>query len=219
MEIQNEYVKLILLMLLRLIKFKDVGEAMQIMEDLGLTNDHLKEHLMLLCMDPKTVEAFESLDSTTKAAFTREYNKQHKDDYTGGKGKKGGKKGTAAAKPDDEGEEEEEAGDEKALLDEEQIREIKLGKKLEREAEERAKVDKSDKFELLKLQADGKKKPAGKKRAPAKKGGAAKRGGGKTRGKKESDDEIGSDDSLNDFIVGDDEDIEYDRKKNKKKKK
>ncbi len=59
------------------------------MEDLGITNEALKEHLMGLCMDPKLVEAFESLDSQTKSAFTREYNKKHKDGTVGKKGKKG----------------------------------------------------------------------------------------------------------------------------------
>jgi hypothetical protein len=45
------------------------------------------------------------LDSSTKAAFTREYNKQHKDDVTKGvKGKKGAKK--PASQDDDEDEEE-----------------------------------------------------------------------------------------------------------------
>jgi Replication factor RFC1 C terminal domain len=52
---------------------------MDVMEDLGLTNEHLKEHLMTLCMDPKITEGFEGLDSSAKAAFTREYNKQHKE--------------------------------------------------------------------------------------------------------------------------------------------
>ena len=65
------------------------------MDDLGLTNEHLKEHLMTLCMDKKTVEAFENLDSEVKAAFTREYNKHHKDDYSGVKKVPGGKRGTA----------------------------------------------------------------------------------------------------------------------------
>lgn len=45
------------------------------MDDLGLTSEHLKEHLMILCMDAKTVQAFEDLEPSVKAAFTREYNK------------------------------------------------------------------------------------------------------------------------------------------------
>jgi len=37
-------------------------KALTFMDDLGLTNEHLKEHLLTLCMDSKTNEAFESLD-------------------------------------------------------------------------------------------------------------------------------------------------------------
>ena len=33
------------------------------MEDMGLTSEHLKEHLMGLSMDPKIVKAFEELDA------------------------------------------------------------------------------------------------------------------------------------------------------------
>ena len=107
------------------------------MDALGLTNEHLKEHLMTLCMDQKTVEAFDQLDSQSKAAFTREYNKQHKDDFTGKKGpaKGKGKAKSAVSKTeeegggDDEDEEEATAGGEKALLDEEQLQEIKKAKK------------------------------------------------------------------------------------------
>ena len=51
---------------------------------------------MYLCMDPKIQEAFDQLDSATKAAFTREYNKQHKDDITKTV-TKGAKKGAAAS--------------------------------------------------------------------------------------------------------------------------
>jgi len=38
------------------------------------------------------------------------------------------------------------------LMDEEQKLEVKKGKKLEKIAEEKGKVEKSDKFEILKLQ-------------------------------------------------------------------
>lgn len=116
MEIQNDYVKLILAIILKYMKKgKDsVGKAIDFMQQLGITNEHLKEHLLALCMDKKTVEAFEDLDSQLKAAFTREYNKQHKDDVP--KGVKGKKKAPAATLSDNE-EEEEAAGD--TLLTEE----------------------------------------------------------------------------------------------------
>ena len=97
-------------------KGKDsVGKAIDFMQHLGITNEHLKEHLLTLCMDKKTVEAFEDLDSQLKAAFTREYNKQHKDDVP--KGAKGKKKAAPATSLSDNEEEEEVAGE--ALITEE----------------------------------------------------------------------------------------------------
>jgi len=55
MEIQNDYVKLVLQLILKYIKKgKDsVQKALDFMYDLGITNEHLKEHLMYLCMDTK----------------------------------------------------------------------------------------------------------------------------------------------------------------------
>ncbi len=55
MEIQNEYVDLILNVIYREIKNgKDgVPEAVSIMVDLGISNEVLKEHLMQLSMDLK----------------------------------------------------------------------------------------------------------------------------------------------------------------------
>jgi len=89
-------------------KGKDsVNKALDFMFDLGLTNDHLKEHLMYLCMDTKIQEAFESLEPSTKAAFTREYNKQHRDDITKTVVVKGGGKKKAAAVKNEEDEDEE----------------------------------------------------------------------------------------------------------------
>jgi hypothetical protein len=55
MEIQNDYVKLVLQLILKYIKRgkESVQKALDFMVDLGITNEHLKEHLMYLCMDPK----------------------------------------------------------------------------------------------------------------------------------------------------------------------
>lgn len=109
MEIQNEYVKLILSIILKYIKKgKDhVHHALEFMDNLGLTNEHLKEHLMQLCMDNKTIDAFDGLDSGTKAAFTREYNKHHKNDFTGKKVAKGKGRASITTGDDENGEGEE----------------------------------------------------------------------------------------------------------------
>ena len=170
-------------------------------------------------MDDKITQSFEDLDSSVKAAFTREYNKQHKDDFTGKKAPtKRGMKAAQAAAADDEDEDEADDGSGPALMTEDQKLEVKKGKKLEKEQEERAKVEKSDHFEILKLQenrggATGKKRQSGV--AAGKKGKKVAKKGKKGGKKGKSDDEdIDSDDSLNEFIVGDD-DIEYDKKKKK----
>ena len=194
---------------------ESVNKALDFMFDLGLTNEHLKEHLMYLCMDTKIQEAFESLEPSTKAAFTREYNKQHRDDITKTV-VKGGKKKAAAVKDEDD-EEEDEATQ---MMDEEQKIEIKKGKKLEKQQEAKAQQEKmSGDFEILKVQKDGtagkkgtmRKSAGGAKRAPAKKKSGKK--GGK-KGDWSDDEGIASDDSLNDFIV---EDEDAPTKKKKKK--
>lgn len=64
------------------------------MHDLGISNEIFKEHLMSLSMDQKLVKDFESLETTVKSAFTREYNKKHAFNATGVTKKTGGK-GTA----------------------------------------------------------------------------------------------------------------------------
>ena len=105
---------------------------------MGLSMEQFKEHLMILCMNKKVVEDFDKIEPTTKAAFTRAFNKE-KDDLKGKKVKKGGK-GGAGKNADtstiagDEGEEkiegdteeEEDMGD--ALIAEEDLLEIKKGK-------------------------------------------------------------------------------------------
>lgn len=95
LEIQNDYVSLILTDLYKALKKgKDnVDQAVEILSSLSLNTDHLKEHLMSLSFDQQIVKAFEDLDTQTKTAFTKAFNKNHKDNLTGKRG--GGKKGAA----------------------------------------------------------------------------------------------------------------------------
>lgn len=72
-------------------------ELLDFMKDLGLNMEHFKEHLMVLCMDKKTVESFDNIASTTKAAFTKTFNTESKDDLVGKKGKKAPAGGKSAA--------------------------------------------------------------------------------------------------------------------------
>jgi len=119
MEIQTEYTALLLSYIYKYLKKHEksgdkehIVEILEFIKDLGLTNEHLKEHLMTLCMDKKVVESFDNVASTTKSAFTRLFNQENKDDLVGKKGKKSGGsaagKTTKAAADDEEIEAEEE---------------------------------------------------------------------------------------------------------------
>ena len=85
LELQNDYVDLILSMVYKSLKAgKDgVPDAVDTMENLGLSNENLREHLMGLSMDSKLNKAFDELDSQVKSAFTREYNKRNASNTTG----------------------------------------------------------------------------------------------------------------------------------------
>ena len=84
-ELQNEYVELILNMVYKALKAgKDnVSEAVDIIQSLGLSNENMKEHLMGLSMDAKLNKSFDDLDTQIKSAFTREYNKRNTSNTTG----------------------------------------------------------------------------------------------------------------------------------------
>lgn len=118
-------------------------------------------------MDDQLVKDLESLDTSTKTALTKEYNKKHAFNVTGVTRKTGGKStGSKSAKLDadltadndqsDEEDKEEEAVDDDdngELLDEEQLAELRKGKQLMREAAAKAKQDKGgvSNFEMLQL--------------------------------------------------------------------
>mmetsp|Transcript_22623 Transcript_22623/g.21789 ORF Transcript_22623/g.21789 Transcript_22623/m.21789 type:complete len:112 (+) Transcript_22623:2062-2397(+) len=62
-----------------------IEEAITFMDDMGINNEQLKEHLLTLSMDKKVRDNFDSIDSQTKSLFTRTYNKGHKDGIAGKK--------------------------------------------------------------------------------------------------------------------------------------
>ena len=151
MELQNHYVDLILSIILKELKQgKDnVGFAVDVMTDLSITNEVLKEHLMGLSMDPKLAQEFEKLDTQVKSAFTRSYNQKNSSNTTGVVKKTGGggrgiknvsKKDQSEGSDLDEDEDQtyESEGDagaamgEEEMLDEEQIMELKKGKILDK---------------------------------------------------------------------------------------
>ena len=100
-------------------------EAIEILDEFRITNELFREHLLDLCMNKKAKEAFDNLSTQQKSAFTRAYNKDHKDPTVG----KRGKKSTAAAAQDDVvSDSDEEKDKDLGNLDEDEIAEIKRAK-------------------------------------------------------------------------------------------
>jgi len=99
---------------------------MSFMDDLKISNEIAKEHLMDLCCDTKLTDKFKNLDTQKKAAFTRTYNKAHKEITAVKKGK-----GAATKLNAEEGSEDEEDYD--SMMDEEELDAILKGKAKEKE--------------------------------------------------------------------------------------
>lgn len=93
------------------------------MDDYRISREMYAEHLMGLAWGDKIETAFKNIAPAVKSAFTRLYNTQHK----AVKAEKGGKAGPKTSTEEEESDEEE-----YALLDEEQIKEIKRAKEQER---------------------------------------------------------------------------------------
>ncbi len=49
--IQTEYVPIILVMLYKFLSKKKAAEAIELLDDLGISNEMMKEHLLDLCMN------------------------------------------------------------------------------------------------------------------------------------------------------------------------
>ena len=104
---------------------------------------------MELCMNKKITEMFDKdLSTQQKAAFTREWNKSHKDPTHGVRGKKVSAK--ISENDEDDYAESEESDDN--MLDEDQIAEIRLAKLKEKEKLLAKKAEKVDTFSMI--QAD-----------------------------------------------------------------
>ncbi len=120
--VQLEYVPLVLSMLYKNMSRGNAEEAIDILDDFKITNDLFKEHLLDLCMNKKAREAFDRLSTQQKTAFTRAYNKDHKDPTVGKKGKKSMAVEDIVSDSDDD---EKNAG---LLIDEDEMAEMKRAK-------------------------------------------------------------------------------------------
>ena len=60
------------------------AEAVEWLDDMKVTNEQFKEHLIDLCMDKKLTATLTNISTQQKTAFTKDYNKSHgnKDGFT-----------------------------------------------------------------------------------------------------------------------------------------
>jgi len=131
--LQLEIVPLALKQILLFLGRGRVDLVLDYLDDMGITNEMVKEHLLCLSMDRKLNEKLEHLDPQLKATLTREYNKCHKDITRVIKNSAKGKEPASG----DEASSHDESEPEGQLLDEIQLQEIKKGKQQEK-AEKKA---------------------------------------------------------------------------------
>lgn len=137
--VQAGFVPLLLHEVMNRFKKNDIDGLLEYLDDMSVTNEMIKEHLLCLDLSGDWAAKFEKIEPKTKAAFTRAYNKM-KEGFkrTGGKGK--ATKDTP--NPEDVESEPDVASsdDEEVLMDEDQIAEIKAAKKAEKEREKAART-------------------------------------------------------------------------------
>ena len=56
-----------------------VSDLIEFMDSLHITNEMVKEHLMGLTLDKNVQAYFDKIETRQKTAFTKEYNKTHKE--------------------------------------------------------------------------------------------------------------------------------------------
>ena len=132
--VQNEMVPFLLQDILDRLKAGQVSELIAYMDDLRISNEMVKEHLMGLSLDRKICAQFDQIETRVKTAFTKEYNKAHTDiKKMKAKAVKGGE--LIVPQDDDNSstyESHSEDDDDGVLLDENELNEIKKAKQLEK---------------------------------------------------------------------------------------
>ena len=117
-------VPLILGEILKLLQKEMILELVDYMDDMAISNEMMKDHLMCLTLNETFKEKFDKIPPKTKAAFTRAYNAEKTEIKKVGRG---GPKITPDAKEEDS---ESDEGD--VLLDEDHLAEIKKAKAAEK---------------------------------------------------------------------------------------
>jgi replication factor C subunit 1 len=78
MTLLNDYLPLIFDEIFKRLVKDDVDEAIEVMDELNISNDQFKEHLVTLIYDKKRVAQLDKISTKSKSAFTRAYNATHK---------------------------------------------------------------------------------------------------------------------------------------------
>ena len=133
--IQNEVVPFILARVLEMLKADKTSELIQYMDDLKVTNEMVKEHMLSICFNKTAQQMFDAIDTRTKTSFTKEYNKQHceiKRVAGGAKGKKGMDEEFKSKMADEDKASDDDSDDGAGgMMDEDEMAEIKKAKALE----------------------------------------------------------------------------------------
>lgn len=143
MTLLNDYLPLIFDEIFKPLIKDNVDEAIEIMDELNISNDQFKEHLVTLIYDKKRVAQLEKISTKSKTAFTRAYNATHKTSLCPKKKKREGAGDVEKDQFDPEKEEHEDldSDEDNSEVTEYEIQEIKTkaGGKGKKEAKEKPK--------------------------------------------------------------------------------
>ena len=139
--VQAGFVPLLLHEVMNRFKKGDIDGLLEYLDDMSVTNEMVKEHLLCLDLSGEWAAKFDKIEPKTKAAFTRAYNKM-KEGFkrTGGKAGKAAKDTPNPGDVESEPEAQSSEDDGEVLMDEDQIAEIKAAKKAEKEREKAART-------------------------------------------------------------------------------
>lgn len=124
----NEMIPIILEEILTMLKAGETKQLIGYLDDLSLSNEMIKEHLIGLSLNKGIQAQFDKIDTRVKTAFTKEYNKLHKDITRVA----GGKKVVEAHGPEESSDEEDDEEEQEVLLDENEMKEIQKAKREEK---------------------------------------------------------------------------------------
>mmetsp|Transcript_1767 Transcript_1767/g.2282 ORF Transcript_1767/g.2282 Transcript_1767/m.2282 type:complete len:170 (+) Transcript_1767:2785-3294(+) len=75
--IQHEVIPYILLEIIGHLRKGDTAATIEYLDEMNISNDMMKEHVLGLALSKELCSQLDKIDTKTKSAFTREYNKTH----------------------------------------------------------------------------------------------------------------------------------------------